>query len=85
MKKETEKIIFDYSMLRGRIREKLGSEAKFAELLTISSASLSSKFNNKSDFTATEISRSADEDVLDIPIAKLGPYYFTRKLEFNSR
>lgn len=75
---------YDFDKLRGRIRERLGSEAKFAEKLSISSASLSSKFNNKSDFTASEISRASDEDVLDIPIELIGVYFFTRKLELNS-
>lgn len=75
---------YDFSRLRGRIREKLGSEAKFAEKLKISPASLSSKFNNKSDFTASEISRATDEDVLDIPLDEIGINFFNQKLELNS-
>lgn len=78
-------IEYDFSKVRGRIKEKLGSEAKFAEKLDISSASLSSKFNNRSDFTATEISRATDKDVLDLDIEEIGLYFFTRKLELNSR
>ena len=85
MAKKNEEVLFDFDKLRGRIREKLGSEAKFAEKLMISSASLSSKFNNKSDFSSTEISRATDEDVLDINTTEIGLYFFTRKLEFNSR
>ncbi len=76
---------FDFSKLRGRIKEKLGNEANFAEKLKISSASLSSKFNNKSDFSASEISRAADKDVLDISLQDLGEYFFKKKLELNSR
>ena len=76
---------YDFSKIRGRIKEKLGSEAKFAEKLDISSASLSSKFNNRSDFTTSEISRATDEDVLDISTEEIGSYFFTRKLELNSR
>lgn len=76
---------YDFDKLRGRIREKLGNEAKFAEKIGISPASLSSKFNNKSDFTATEISRATDYDVLNIQIEEIGVYFFTRKLELNSR
>lgn len=78
-------IQYDFSKVRGRIKEKLGNEAKFAEKLGISPASLSSKFNNRSDFTATEISRASDEDVLDISIDKIGVYFFTKQLELNSR
>lgn len=75
---------YDFSKLRGRIKEKLGSEAKFAEKLDISPASLSSKFNNKSDFTASEISRATDKDVLDIPLDEIGINFFNKKLELNS-
>ncbi len=78
-------MIFDFSKLRGRIKEKLGSEANFAEKIQISPASLSSKFNNRSDFSASEISRASDEDVLDIPINEIGEYFFKKKLELNSR
>lgn len=74
------KLKYDFDKLRGRIREKLGSEAKFAEKLGISSASLSSKFNNKSDFSSTEISRAMDDDVLDISIDEIGLYFFTKNL-----
>lgn len=76
---------YDFDKLRGRIREKLGNEAKFAEKLGISSASLSSKFNNKTDFSSAEISRATDDDVLDISIDEIGLYFFTKKLELNSR
>lgn len=78
-------IEYDFSKLRGRIKEKLGYEAIFAEKISISPASLSSKFNNKSDFTATEISEAISEEVLDIPLDEVGVYFFTRKLELNSR
>lgn len=74
-------IKYDFNKVRGRIREKLGSEAKFAEMIGISSASLSAKFNNKIDFTANEISRGCDKDVLDIPIDEIGINFFNKKLE----
>lgn len=76
---------FDFDKVRGRIREKLGSEAKFAEMIGTSATSLSAKFNNKSDFTASEIIRACDEDVLDIPLDEIGINFFTKKLELNSR
>lgn len=78
-------MIFDFNKLRGRIKEKLKNESTFAEKLRISPASLSSKFNNKSDFTASEISRACDKDVLDIPVNEIGEYFFKKKLELNSR
>lgn len=78
-------MIFDFDKLRGRIKEKLKYEAVFAEKLDISQASLSSKFNNKSDFTSTEISKACEKDVLDIPENEIGEYFFKKKLELNSR
>jgi len=78
-------LIFNFDKIRGRIKEKLKNESVFAEKLSISQASLSSKFNNKSDFTASEIARAAEPDVLDIPIDQLGEYFFTKQLELNSR
>lgn len=78
-------IEFDFDKLRGRIRERLKSEAVFANKIGISQASLSSKFNNKSDFTTSEIIRATDDDVLDIELNEIGEYFFNRKLELNSR
>lgn len=78
-------IRYDFSKLRGRIKEKLGSDAKFAEKIQISPASLSAKLNNRSDFTSSEISRSTDEDVLDLKVEEIGIFFFTKQLELNSR
>ena len=78
-------MIYNFDKLRGRIKEKLKFESVFAEKIGISPVALSSKLNNKSDFTATEISRACEEDVLDIPVDKIGEYFFTKELELNSR
>ena len=75
---------FDVRKLRGRIKEKAGSEANFAKKIGISSASLSAKFNNRTDFSTGEISRAAEKDVLDIPKDEIGNYFFIKKLELNS-
>lgn len=75
---------YDFSKLRGRIKEKLGSELQFAEKLGISCAALSYKLNNISFFTANEISRAVEKDVLNIPIELIGEYFFIKKLELNS-
>lgn len=85
MKKEEIEIKYDFDKLRGLIREKLKSESNFAKKIGISAASLSAKFNNKTDFTAEEISKSCEEDVLDIKLEEIGPLFFTQKLELNSR
>lgn len=77
--------MFDYSKLRGRIKEKIGSESKFAEILGVSTTTLSYKFNGSSYFTAPEIFKTCQKEVLDINPELIGIYFFTPKLELNSR
>ncbi|KAB0552228.1 DUF739 family protein [Fusobacterium necrophorum subsp. funduliforme] len=49
------RMTYNHSKLRGKIKEVIGSEVKFAKLLGISQATLSAKLNNKSDFTRAQI------------------------------
>lgn len=74
---------YDYSKLKGRITEKLGSLKRYAELLNISDTSISNKLNNKVPFTQDEILRSADEDVLDIDLDNIKLYFFSKKVGKN--
>lgn len=46
---------YDYSKLRGRIREKFKTQSNFAMALGIGTVSLSQKLNCKSEFTQDEI------------------------------
>lgn len=48
---------FNNSKLRGKIRENFGSEYAFGEALGMALSTLSSKLNNKSEFTRSEILR----------------------------
>lgn len=48
---------FNNSKLRGKIRENFGSEYAFGEGLGMALSTLSSKLNNKSEFTRSEILR----------------------------
>ena len=66
---------FDYSKLRGRIREKYGTEQKFAVAMGIGRVSLSSKLNNESDFTRKQMLRAAE--VLDLDATQIPEYFFT--------
>ena len=77
MKKE--KYAFDFSKLRGKIREVLSQEQIFAKKIGISTATLSSRFNNTTDFTGTEIMLACD--VLKIPKEEIDLYFFTLKVE----
>ena len=73
--------IYDFSKLEGRIKEKLKYNNVFAEKIGTSAASLSSKLNNKTDFTASEISTAIEPDVLDLSVNEIGEYFFKVKLE----
>lgn len=65
---------FKYLKLRGRIKEKYGTESKFAEAIGISKVSLSRKFNGKIQFSAEDIKLWCK--FLDIPIEQSGNYFF---------
>ncbi len=71
---------YDYSKLRGRIIEKLGSIQKYAELLGISDSSLVSKLDNRIPFSQDEILKSIDSDLLDLDISDIPIYFFTKKV-----
>lgn len=66
--------MFDYSKLRGRIREIFGTEEKFAKALGITSTSLSGKFSGKSYFKQAQISKCCA--LLNIPLKDIGQYFF---------
>jgi len=71
--------MFDYSKLRGKIREKFGTEGEFAKALGISKTSLSDKLNNKVSFTSSEINKACK--LLDIPTRFIPIYFFTPKVK----
>ena len=75
-----DKVVFDYSKLRGRIAEKfgIGRQKEFAREIGISPTSLSLKLNNKGYFDQGEIQRSVD--VLGIEAGTVATYFFARKL-----
>ncbi len=72
--------MFDYSKLRGRIKEKVGSEANFAKKIGISAASLSYTFNGKRDFSTTEIQKACNKNVLDIAKEEIGDFFLNENL-----
>lgn len=65
---------FKYLKLRGRIKEKYGTEGRFAEAIGISQVSLSRKFNDKVQFSADDIKLWCR--LLDIPVEQSGNYFF---------
>lgn len=69
---------FDYSKLRGRIREILGSEAIFCEKMPLTRSTVSLKLNGKVEFTQSEIATAME--VLQLPKSTIGDYFFKEKL-----
>jgi hypothetical protein len=74
--------MFDYSKLRGRIREKFGTQALFAAAmreagLNFSDCVLSQKLNNQSDWDGTEMHTACV--LLDIPPEEIHLYFFCPK------
>lgn len=65
---------FDYSKLRGKIKEVCGTQENFAQRIGIGTVSLSKRLNNQLDFTQREITTACD--VLNIPMDKASEYFF---------
>ena len=65
---------FDYSKLRGKIKEVFGTQDKFAKALGISGATLSLKLNNISEFTQQEM--AASMRLLHEPTRSVDKYFF---------
>ena len=65
----------NYSMLRGRIKEKLKNEYDLAKELECSKATLSKKLNNETDFTQDEIEKVCW--ILEIDRKEIPSYFFT--------
>ena len=69
---------FDYSKLRGKIRECFITEEEFAKALGISRTSLSQRLNGKLEFTQKEINRSIK--MLGLNDNDIPSYFFTPKV-----
>lgn len=67
--------MYKYNKLRGRIVEKFGSQAKFAEFIGLSEVSVSKKLTCASGFSQEDIEKWAA--ALDIPRDEYGIYFFT--------
>ena len=72
------RLIFDYSKLLGRIKEKGFTQETFAEAIGISKATLSLKLSNKAYFKQNEMDKACL--VLGIDKAEIGAYFFAQKV-----
>lgn len=66
--------VYNYSKLKGRIIEKLGSQSNFAEKMNLSETTIYSKLNGKIEFKQSEIINACK--LLDIPEDDLKKYFF---------
>ena len=78
---------YDYSLLRGRIRELFGSEKNFAlnlrkSELAMSTGTFRSRINGYTYFKQPEIQTICN--LLQIKLEEIIIYFFTLKYEFNS-
>lgn len=73
-------IVFDFSELRGRIVARFENYANFAKKINLSQAQLSERLKNKRKFKPEEIHAICAPDVLDIPDAEIGRYFFKLKV-----
>lgn len=69
---------YDYSRLQGRIREKFGTQEKFATAINLSRVSLSLTLNSKREFTQDEINKSIK--ALDLLVEDIPAYFFKQKV-----
>lgn len=70
--------MYDYSKLRGKIKEVFCTQDDFADQLGIGRVSLSKRLTNKLEFSQSEIKKACD--LLDIPPDEVSKYFFTLKV-----
>lgn len=66
---------FDYSKLRGRIKEIFGTQDNFADALNMGRVSLSQRLTGKLEFTQEEIMKSCE--LLEFDPSEIPSYFFT--------
>jgi hypothetical protein len=76
--KTLNKIKYDYSKLRGKIREMYGAENNFARAMQISPSSLSRKLSNIAEWKGIEVYHACR--LLSIAPEEAPLYFFTAKL-----
>ena len=66
-----------YTKLRGKIVEVFRTQGAFAEAMKMNKATLNGKLNNRSQWTADEITKACE--LLNIPICDAHLYFFCSK------
>lgn len=70
---------FNYSKLRGRIKEKYVTQENFAQKMGVSRTTLSQKLNNINEFTQQEINKAVE--LLDLPVEEIPIYFFVIEVQ----
>lgn len=73
-----DKITYDYSKLKGRMKQKGITQEELALEIGIDKSTLSLKLNNQSLFTQDEINKIVK--ILEIPAEEIKEYFFTEKV-----
>lgn len=68
---------FDFSKLRGRIVEKFGTCAAFADAVGIPKSALSARLSNKIAIDSDEMMVWSQPHLLDIPLEEVHVYFLT--------
>lgn len=71
--------VYDYSKLKGRIREVFGTQEAFAKAIGLSAVSVSNKLNNLIDWKQDEMEKSMEQ--LGVPFSEIHVYFFIKKVE----
>ena len=72
-------MVFDYSKLRGKIREVFNTQEEFAKALGLSETSITNKLNNNRNFTQSEMKKIIE--LLSIQPDEINNYFFTERVE----
>lgn len=72
---------YDYAKLNGKIVEKCGTQAVFAERMGLSERTISLKLNDKVAFKQPEIQKALP--ILGLTESDIQAYFFTLKVQDN--
>lgn len=70
---------FDYSKIKGKIRELGLTQSEYAKYIGITEQTLNMRFKNKRPFTQPEIAMTMQ--LFDEPIENVKQYFFTKKVK----
>lgn len=70
---------YDYSKLLGKITERVGTQAMFAERMNLSERTISLKLNGRIGFKQDEIIKACN--ILDISPEMISDYFFKAKVQ----